>query len=127
MKLEPFGIEIYAAIDGYSRYVIWVYIGLSARTSISVLSQCLKAFTDNGGFQPRKIRSDRGTETGLLADAQYELRKIADPTVKINDCYLYGRSVDNQRIEAWWGLLSRACTGLFHVSYVDSDSDSYAK
>jgi hypothetical protein len=22
MKLEPFGIEIYAAIDGYSRYIV---------------------------------------------------------------------------------------------------------
>ncbi|KAJ5464457.1 uncharacterized protein N7458_000143 [Penicillium daleae] len=33
MKLEPFGIEIYAAIDGYSRYVTWIYIGISARTA----------------------------------------------------------------------------------------------
>jgi hypothetical protein len=27
MKLELFGIEIYAAIDGYSRYIIWTYVG----------------------------------------------------------------------------------------------------
>ena len=52
----------------------------------------------------------------LLADTQYELRKLADPLVQIRDCYLYGRSVDNQRIEGWWGLLLRATTGLFHVS-----------
>lgn len=32
MKLEPYGIEIYAAIDGYSRYVTWFYVGM--RTAI---------------------------------------------------------------------------------------------
>jgi hypothetical protein len=56
----------------------------------------------------------------LLTDTQYELRKLADPSVQIRDCYLYGRSVDNQRIEGWWGLLSRATTGLFHVSDISS-------
>lgn len=115
MKLEPFGIEIYASIDGYSRFVIWVYIGVSARTGVSVLRQSLDAFKSNGGIQPKQFRSDRGTETTLLADAQYELRKLGDPSVEISDCYIYGRSVDNQRIEAWWGQLSRATTGLFHV------------
>lgn len=114
MKLEPFGIEIYAAIDGYSRFIVWVYIGVSARTAVSVLRQSLDTFTSMG-FQPRKIRSDRGTETTLMADTQYELRRLQDPSLKPSDCYIYGRSVDNQRIEGWWGMLSRACTGLFHV------------
>lgn len=118
MKLEPFGFEIYAAIDGYSRYMVWIYIGVSARTAVSVLRQSLLAFTSNGGFQPRKFRSDRGTETTLLADAHYRLRQLGDPSVQVRDCYIYGRSVDNQRIEAWWGMLSRATTGLFHVSIV---------
>ncbi|KAF3028982.1 hypothetical protein E8E15_009927 [Penicillium rubens] len=80
----------------------------------------IKAILIKYGFQPRKIRSDRGTETVLLTDTQYELRKLADPSVQIRDCYLYGRSVDNQRIEGWWGLLSRATTGLFHVSDISS-------
>jgi hypothetical protein len=34
IKLQPFGIEIYVAIDSYSRYIIWVYIGISARTEV---------------------------------------------------------------------------------------------
>jgi hypothetical protein len=37
MKLEPFGIEIYAIIDGYSRYIVWIYVGITARTAVSVL------------------------------------------------------------------------------------------
>lgn len=28
LKLQFWGIEIYAAIDAYSRYVIWVYLGI---------------------------------------------------------------------------------------------------
>jgi hypothetical protein len=117
VKLEPFGIEIYAAIDGYSRFLVWIYVGISARTVVSVLRQSLDAFTSMG-FQPRKIRSDRGTETTLMADTQYELRRLQDPSLRPSDCYIYGRSVDNQRIEAWWGMLSRTCTGLFHVNEV---------
>ena len=38
IKLEPFGIEIYAAIDGYSRYIVWIYVSISARTTVGVLS-----------------------------------------------------------------------------------------
>jgi transposase InsO family protein len=119
MKLQPFGIEIYAAIDGYSRYIVWVYIGISARTAISVLRQGTDAF-ETRGFQPRKFRSDRGVETVLLANSQYKLRQAAEasPSIKPKDCWIYGRSVDNQRIEAWWGMLSRATTGLFHISEV---------
>lgn len=105
MKLEPFGIEIYAAIDGYSRYMIWVYTGVSARTAVSVMRQYLDTVSRTG-FQPRIIRSDRGTETRLMADTHYEIRRLEDPTVdEPRKCYWFGRSVDNQRIESWWGQL----------------------
>ncbi|CAP93803.1 Pc16g11330 [Penicillium rubens Wisconsin 54-1255] len=113
MKLEPFGIEIYAAIDGYSRYIVWIYAGVSARTGVSVLHQAIYEYK-NRGFLLRKIRSDRGIETILLADGHFMLRQLGEPSVQPKDCYIYGRSVDNQRIEAWWGMLSRASTGLFY-------------
>jgi hypothetical protein len=41
LKLAPYGIEIYGAIDAYSRYIIWIYVGISGRTAISVLRQYL--------------------------------------------------------------------------------------
>ena len=41
MKLQPYGIEVYAAIDAYSRYIIWIYVGISARTQVSVVRQYL--------------------------------------------------------------------------------------
>lgn len=33
LKLVNYGIEMYAAIDGYSRFILWIYIGVSARTA----------------------------------------------------------------------------------------------
>ena len=48
MKLEPFGIEIYATIDGYSRYIVWIYVGITARTAVSVLRQATNAFQERG-------------------------------------------------------------------------------
>ena len=38
-KLSLFGIEIYAAIDAYSRYIPWFYVGVSSKTDISVCKQ----------------------------------------------------------------------------------------
>lgn len=51
MKLEPFGFDIYAAIDGYSQFIIWIYVGVSARTAVSVLSQYLDSPASNS-FRP---------------------------------------------------------------------------
>ena len=76
-KLEYFGIEIYAGIDAYSRYITWFYIGASARTARNVLAQyvtVLRAY----GFMPLALRSDYGVETTLLAGAHYLLSSEAD-------------------------------------------------
>ncbi|KAL4872283.1 hypothetical protein BDV12DRAFT_183231 [Aspergillus spectabilis] len=106
LKLAPYGIEIYAAIDAYSRYIIWVYVGVSACTAVSVLRQFLDTL-EITQQQPRYVRSDRGTETILLAEAQYKLQQSLHPEISIKDCYLYGTSTANQRIEAWWNQLTR--------------------
>jgi hypothetical protein len=57
--------------------------------------------------QPRFIRSDRGTETILLAEAHHKLQQSNNPEILISECYLYGTSTANQRIEAWWLQLTR--------------------
>ncbi len=36
-KLDWFGFQIYAAIDAYSRYITWIYVGTTAHTAVSVL------------------------------------------------------------------------------------------
>lgn len=86
------------------------------------MRQYLDCITSRG-YQPRIIRSDLGTETTLMAETYFAIRHAGDPTVeKVEDCFWYGRSVDNQRIESWWRQLSNACTGIFHVGFVHLQS-----
>ena len=53
---------------------------------------------------PKRMRADRGTENGhvenMLKFLRYEhLDEFS------NQCFLYGSSNHNQRIEAWWSYL----------------------
>ena len=73
-KLQYWGIEIYAAIDAYSQYVIWIYVGISCWTAISTLKQYLYTLTEVN-VQPQIICSDYGVETLILAAAYHELIK----------------------------------------------------
>src|SRR5207248_7760718 len=61
-KLAQYGIEIYDAIDAYSRKIIWSYVGNSNRTRLSILKQYLQAVKARG-LCPSFIRTDKGTET----------------------------------------------------------------
>jgi hypothetical protein len=51
MKLASYGIEIYVAIDAYSRYVVWIYVGVSGIIAVSVVRQYLDAIK-NIGYYP---------------------------------------------------------------------------
>jgi Clr5 domain len=116
LKLSPYGIEVYAAIDAYSRFIVWIYIGISARTAISVLRQYLDTI-EVLGQHPRFVRSDHGTETVLLASAHYQLQQIAQPNLEFRECYMYGTSTANQRIESWWNQLSKGLLFRWRVCY----------
>ncbi len=121
-KLAHYGFEIYAAIDAYSRYVVWFYVGISARTSVSVLKQYLST-TQDLGVIPAVLRTDRGAETSLCAQAHWLLRREAsykiDPSSSIcfEDCYYYSTSIANQQIEAWWAQLSKGAVFQWRVSF----------
>lgn len=113
-KLETWGIQIYAGIDAYSRYIIWIYVGITARTGVSVKSQYLNV-VEATGILPWIIRSDHGGETILMADAHYRLSKKRSSEVTFPKCYYYGTSTSNQRIESWWGQLSKGKLLLWRV------------
>src|SRR5947207_823886 len=67
-------------------------------------------------YQPRFIQSDRGGETIMLANVHFQLQQEAEPGVQFEDCYLYGTSTANQRIEAWWQQLSKGYLFRWRVS-----------
>lgn len=113
-KLKLYGIEIYACIDAFSRYIIWIYVGISNHTQVSVVRQYMESVAARG-IVPTVIRSDRGSETTMLANCQWQLRVGNDITAEFRDCYAYGPSTANQRIESWWAQLSKAALFVFRV------------
>src|SRR5437588_10060869 len=58
-KLSRFRFEIYGAIDAYSRYIVWCYIGISNRTATSVNKQYLRLLRSTLHI-PKLICSDKG-------------------------------------------------------------------
>lgn len=102
-KLKPFGICIHGAIDGFSRYILWLE-AYTTNNDPRVISgyyigtvECLKGC-------PFRIRADMGTENGYVRDMQILLRSLGTDG---NDSkyYIAGSSNRNQRIERWWGIL----------------------
>jgi hypothetical protein len=69
-KLARWGIEIYGCVDAYSRNILSFYVGHSNRTSLSIFCQYLQAIRSRG-VRRAILRSDRGTETPMMADAHY--------------------------------------------------------
>ena len=64
----------------------------------------------NTGTLPHSIRSDRGTETMMMASAHWRLHQSLDQNVEFKEIWWYGTSTLNQRIEAWWRHMSRSQT-----------------
>ena len=67
---------------------------------------------------PHSIRSDRGTETMMMASAHWRLHQELLPSVQFNEIWWYGTSTLNQRIEAWWRQMSRSQTLAWKVSFI---------
>jgi hypothetical protein len=119
-KLAQYGIEIYAAVDAYSRKIIWFYCGNSNRTPISVLKQYFNT-VNAVGVCPRYLRTDKGTETILLADCHFSLyieaalreqwAEAEYEAIRISDCYIYGPSTRNVRVEGLWRQQRYQATG----------------
>ncbi|KAI2473359.1 hypothetical protein F4781DRAFT_442029 [Annulohypoxylon bovei var. microspora] len=114
-KLSRWGFHMYGAIDGYSRFMTWLHVGYRGSTAISTLIQFIRVVRQLG-FVPRCFRADRGKELPLLSAAYWALVRASHlnkdgSLVEFGDCFWYGRSMDNTRIERWWGQLLMSCTG----------------
>ena len=103
-----------AAIDVFSRYVLWTFVGISGRSQTSVFAQYCEAVRAHSVI-PKLLRADRGAETVMAADAHArlsrEVRQGGDgEPLEFEDCFRYGTSKQNQWIEAWWAQQSRSQT-----------------
>ena len=59
------------------------------------------------GALPKKVRADRGTQNVDICSVQTFLRRNHADSLSGNSSFQYGKSVSNQRIEAWWSILKR--------------------
>nr|XP_023016431.1 uncharacterized protein LOC111505790 [Leptinotarsa decemlineata] len=65
----------------------------------------LEAVKSNGGC-PRTLRTDMGTENGVKKRIQKAFHEVFAESTNL-PCFLYGKSMHNQRIESWLSILSK--------------------
>jgi len=98
-KIKPYGFPIHGCIDGWSRKILWLKVSRSNNNPEIPAMFFLECIEEFGGC-PVKVRTDCGTENGIIAAMQSGFRGSAD-------AHIYGTSPANQRIECWWSFLRR--------------------
>lgn len=102
-KIKPYGFSIHGCIDGFSRKMIWLRVAPSNKNPAMIANYFLDAVTNVKGTA-RRIRADRGVENSTIAGVQrYFNRNSINPDVS----FIFGKSVNNQRIEAWWSFFRK--------------------
>lgn len=107
-KLKPYGVSIHAAVDGYSRRILWLKACDSNKNPHYVAYFYLNYIREINGV-PVLVYSDRGTENSLTRDLQYTLRWNHNDQNQGLSSYRYGSSTRNTRIERFWRELRRMC------------------
>ena len=97
-KLKDFEIEIYGIIDAYSRYIVFIYVGISSRTAVAVQKFFLIAVDEYGVLY--LLCSDKSIEIFLMAECQYWLWQANNPDILFCEMYAFGTSLHNIKIES---------------------------
>lgn len=87
---------------------MWLEVGPS-NNDPSVIAQYFVDCIWQIGGTPRVIRADGGTENVDVAALQRFFRHNGNDAMAGEKSFLYGKSVTNQRIEVWWGILRKGC------------------
>ena len=106
-KLKPFGFPIHGAIDGYSRKILWLEVSRSNNNPKVIAQFYLDCVKTHSGC-PILLRTDCGTENGIMAAMQCYLRQDGNDEFSGEKAHRYGTSPSNQRIECWWSFLRRS-------------------
>ena len=120
-KLKPFGFAIHGAIDGYSRRILWLEVGPSNNNPSVIAKYFLDTIQQLGGC-PMTCRCDLGNENAQLEEIQILLHSVNDTNYA--NCFLYGKSTSNQRIESWWSILRRQ-TADWWIKFFKDLRDAY--
>ena len=99
-KLKPFCFPICGAVDGFSRKVLRVDVIKSNNSPETVANVHLECVRQHKGC-PLQTRSDCGTESRVIAAAQFYFRSNDDYPLQGKHAHCFGTSHHNQRIENW--------------------------
>lgn len=105
-KLKPFGIAISGCIDGFSRKIMWLKCGKSNNDPWIIAQNYMQCVAGFGVF-PMRLRTDCGTENGLMAALHCSLRSEHADEFAGAKSHMYGTSTSNQRIESWWSYFRK--------------------
>ena len=89
-KIKPYGFPIHGCIDGWSRKIMWLRVSRTNNNPEVVASFFLESVEEVGGC-PVKVRTDCGTENGVMAAMQCEFRQDLS-------AHKYGTSPANRRL-----------------------------
>ena len=117
-KLKPYGFCIHGCIDGFSRKIMWLQVGRT-NNHPGVIANYFLDCVESCRATALIIRADMGTENVRIAAIQRYLRNEANDRWSGEKSFLYGKSVSNQRIEAWWGQLRKAASDWWMAHFKD--------
>lgn len=103
-KLNPFGFAIHGAIHGYSKKTMWLEVSTSNKNPKIIAHYFLSTVLKFKRL-PCLVRSDAGTENNIVETLQIALRYSQNDEFAGENSFLRGKSVHNQRIEAFWSKL----------------------
>ncbi|CAL9694886.1 unnamed protein product [Knipowitschia caucasica] len=105
-KLKPFGIAISGCIDGFSRKIMWLKCAKSNKDPSVIARNYINCVTEFG-VCPKRLRTDCGTENGIMAALHCFLRSEHTDEFSGSKSHMYGASTSNQRIESWWSIFRK--------------------
>ena len=114
-KLKRFGFAIYECIDGFSKKVLWLHVAAS-NNDPEIIAHYYLTFIEKFEFLPTLMRTDHGTEAGLMQDLHMALRYHHKDEHAGKKSFLMGKSTHNQRIESYWRQL-RQHMGDFYINF----------
>ncbi|XP_055051829.2 uncharacterized protein [Misgurnus anguillicaudatus] len=123
-KLKPFGLAISGCIDGFSRKVLWLECG-PTNNNPTVIAHYFISCVQNLGVIPMRLRTDCGTENGIMAAIQCMLRHHHSDYYSGASSHMYGSSINNQRIESWWSIFRKGRSQFWMELFADLREAGY--
>ncbi|KAL6460937.1 hypothetical protein MHYP_G00309030 [Metynnis hypsauchen] len=105
-KLKPYSLALSGCVDGFSRKILWLVCG-PTNNNPSVIAHNFLTCVRNLGVVPMRLRTDCGTENGIMGAIQCTLRRHHTDYYSGVSSHMYGSSTNNQRIESWWSTFRK--------------------